>query len=263
MSRYAGKPWSEDSNDNSLTGLFFDCRKTLFYIYAQWLIDDLSADFLIPEFLRDEFGGEKRIPQKWAWSLGGYYDFAFGRLGFYHAGATKYTFEATRNDLSFPYEYTYYPSVEYELEDGTPMTLEYVENYIGYKYGENNIAFLIDYANTFACVQFGVTLEYVISGSKSPANPWHEDTEAGDNTLLLDDEVLEHTLSARVRASWSWRKWEFYSSLRLGGVFNQLDLEAAGDGGPEIFRPQPGVHKMIYELTVGVVYTWKIDDMRR
>lgn len=216
MSRYAGKPWSEDSNDNSLTGLFFDWRKPLFYIYAQWLIDDLSADFLIPEFLRDEFGGERRIPQKWAWSLGGYYDFAFGRLGFYHAGATKYTFEATHNDLSFPYEYTYYPSAEYELKDGTPMTLEYVENYIGYNYGENNIAFLVEYANTFAGVQFGANLEYVISGSKSPANPWHEDTEAGDYTLLLDDAVLEHTLSARVRASWSWRKWTFYSKLRLG-----------------------------------------------
>jgi len=143
------------------------------------------------------------------------------------------------------------------------MTLEYVENYIGYKYGENNIAFLVDYANTFAGVQFGANLEYVISGSKSPANPWHEDTEAGDYTVLLDDAVLEHTLSVRVRASWSWRKWGFYSNLRLGGVFNQLDLEAAGDGGPEIFRPQPGIHKVIYELTVGVVYTWKIDEVRR
>ena len=83
-----------NTNDNNAMGLFVDWRKPLYYLYAQWLVDDISLDFLIPTFLRDELGSDRRIPQKWAWSLGGYYEFPFGRLGFYHAGATKYTFQA-------------------------------------------------------------------------------------------------------------------------------------------------------------------------
>ena len=94
---------------------------------------------------------------------------------------------------STPYQYTYYPEVEYLLEDGTPMTLEYGDNYIGYKYGENNLAFLVDYANTFSGVEFTAGLEYVISGSKSPANPWFEYDDVEDTSkeaLLLDDPML-------------------------------------------------------------------------
>ncbi len=92
--RMPGKPTSQNTNDNNVMGLFVDWRKPLYYLYAQWLVDDISLDFLIPTFLRDELGSDRRIPQKWAWSLGGYYEFPFGRLGFYHAGATKYTFQA-------------------------------------------------------------------------------------------------------------------------------------------------------------------------
>jgi len=77
MSRYAGKPWSEDANDNTITGLFLDWRKPLFYLYTQFLVDDFSIDFLIPDFLRDKFEGrDTKIPSKLAWSLGG----AFNRL---------------------------------------------------------------------------------------------------------------------------------------------------------------------------------------
>ena len=257
--RYPGRPSSEDINDNTITGLFIDWTKPSSYIYAQLLVDDLAIDFLVPEFLKDMFGStDTKFPSKLAWSLGGTYDFAFGTLGFYHAGATKYTFAATEEAPDHPYGYTYYPVVEYALEDGTPMTLDYVDNYIGYKYGENNIAFLVSYTSTFGKVDFGANLEYVISGSKSPANPWHEDTERGDYTLLLDDAVLEHTLAAQVQASFPWRQWDFYSKLRLGGVFNRLELEASGDGGMQIFRPQAGEHRLIYELVLGFSYTFTI-----
>ena len=51
---------------------------------------------------------------KLAWSIGGYYDFEFGRVGFYHGGATKHTFAATyanaSNPNTLPYEYSYYPT---------------------------------------------------------------------------------------------------------------------------------------------------------
>ena len=107
-------PWQEDANDNSIMGLFAEWRPPRAYLYAQWLVDDISLNFLIPWFLRDTFGSPT-VANKWAWSVGGHWDLAFGRLGFYHAGATKYTFAATEDDK--PYGYTYYPAVEYSLDD--------------------------------------------------------------------------------------------------------------------------------------------------
>jgi hypothetical protein len=257
--RDEGKPWSQDTNDNIVMGLFFDWRKPSHYLYAQWLVDDISLDFLIPDFLRDEFGGNRQIPQKWAWSIGGYYEFPFGRLGFYHGGATKYTFQAY--ELSNPYQYTYFPAVEYELEDGPTLPLQPVDNYIGYKYGENNLAFLVNYANEFSGVEFTAAIEYVISGSKSPANPWFEYDDVADTskkTLLLDDPVLEHTISASATAKYPWRQWEFYGKLRFGGVFNRLELVEDIASEPKIFHPQEGENRLIYELTIGVTYIFQI-----
>jgi hypothetical protein len=259
--RNEGKPWSEESNDNSLVSWFYDWRTPYFYLYAQWLLDDINLDFLVPKFMEDEWGGRK-IPQKTAWSLGGYYDFSFGRLGFYHAGATKYTFSPNTDYVDLPYQYSYYPDVTYVTNDlhvtpGATLTLDYMDNYIGYKYGENNLAFLVDYGNTFGPVKFNSSLEYVISGSKSPANPWHEyETvdDTGRETRLLDDPVLEHTISARVRALWNWKKLTLYSQLRLGGKFNELALEPAGDGGLDIYRPQEGSNRFIYQLKIGATY---------
>jgi hypothetical protein len=239
-------------------GLFFDWREPLFYLYAQWLIDDISLDFLIPEFLRSTLG-ERKIPQKWAWSLGGYCDFPFGRIGFYHAGATKYTFE--RTNLSIPYEYAYYPATEYQLRDGTPLVLHYLDNYLGYKYGENNLAFLVDYTHRIGPIDFYASLEYVISGAKSPANPWHEYNsykETGAYTLLLDGPVLEHTVAARIKAGWSWRNLVVYTNVKLGGIFNELQPVQVVVSEPEIFRPQAGRHRFLYAWTVGITYVWKV-----
>ncbi len=259
--RNDGKPWSEESNDNSLVTWFYDWQTPKSYLYAQWLLDDINLDFLIPKFMEDEWGGQ-RIPQKTAWSLGGYYNFSFGRLGFYHAGATKYTFSPNTDWVDLPYQYSYYPDVSYVTNDlhvtpGAEITIDYMDNYIGYKYGENNIAFLIDYGNVFGPVAFNACLEYVISGSKSPANPWHEYTTVGDtgrDTKLLDDPVLEHTIAAQIRALWIWRNFTFYSQLRLGGKFNELALEPVFDGGLPIYRPQEGSDRLIYQVKIGATY---------
>ena len=53
-----------------------------------------------------------------------------------------------------------------------------------------------------------------------------------------------------------WRKLTVFTKLRLGEVFNKLELETAGDGGPDIFRPQPGNHEFIYQLTLGLTYVF-------
>jgi hypothetical protein len=265
-----GTPWLQTGNDNSITGLFFEWLRPESYLYAQWLVDDISLDALIPQFLRDWFPevfGSTAAASKMAWSLGGRYEFPFGTLGFYHAGATKYTFEAT-NDVP-QYGYTYYPASEY-LQDGVWVELDYRDNYIGYLYGENNLAFLADYAYSFPRLDVGASLEYVISGSKSPANPWHDATgatDAGRYTQMFGEPVLEHTVAARIQAAWRVRSWTLYGRLRLGGVFNRLGLESAVDDGGDpqrwIYRPQAGDNRLIYGLTVGATYTAGIGKARR
>lgn len=83
-----GKPWTREKNNNELMGFFFEWTKPKYYMYSQFLIDDLNLGFLVPKT-------EIKIPKKIAWSLGGCYQFPFVKLGFYHARATKYTFGAT------------------------------------------------------------------------------------------------------------------------------------------------------------------------
>jgi len=250
-------PWQENANDNSIMGLFAEWRPARGYLYAQWLVDDISLDFLIPWFLRDLFG-DRGVANKWAWSVGGHWDLPFGRLGFYHAGATKFTFAATEVDK--PYGYTYYPAVEYSLEDPVDTkeaVLDPQDNYLGYKYGENNLAFRLELSHLprpLLGADFKAALEYVLSGSKSPANPWHGESDP-DETRMFDDPVLEHTVVGELAAAWAWRGWTFYSRLRLGGVFNRLDLEAALNSQAQVFRPQAGEHAFLYAWTVG--FTWR------
>ena len=74
-------------------------------------------------------------------------------------------------------------------------------------------------------------LEYVLSGSKSPANPWHGEADPNE-TRMFDEPVLEHTVAAEAAAVWPWRKWRFSTRLKLGAVFNRLELGPAADGGP-------------------------------
>jgi len=251
-------PWQEDANDNSIMGLFAEWRPPRAYLYAQWLVDDISLNFLIPWFLRDTFGSPT-VANKWAWSVGGHWDLPFGRLGFYHAGATKYTFAATE-DL-YPYGYTYYPAVEYSLDDDTTVfeaVLDPQDNYLGYKYGENNLAFRLELSHLprpLLGADFQAALEYVLSGSKSPANPWHGEDDPNE-TRMFDDPVLEHTVIGEASAAWPWRGWTFYTRLRLGGVFNRLALEPAANAPmPEIYRPQAGENAFLYAWTVG--FTWR------
>ena len=225
-------------------------------------MDDISLDFLIPWFLRDTFG-DRGIANKWAWSVGGHWDLPFGRLGFYHAGATKYTFAATEDDK--PYGYTYYPAVEYSLDDDMTdleAVLDPQDNYLGYKYGENNLAFRLELSHLprpLLGADFKAALEYVLSGSKSPANPWHEYAEPrtpASYTQMLDDPVLEHTIVGEASAAWPWRGWTFYTGYAWAAcstVWPWSRRRTAGE--PQIFRPQAGENAFLYAWTVG--FTWR------
>jgi hypothetical protein len=251
-------PWKEDANDNSIMGLFVEWNRPRSWLYAQWLVDDISLDFLIPWFLRDKWG-HRRVASKLAWSIGGRWELPFGTLGFYHAGATKYTFEATYD--SDPYGYTYYPAVEYDL-GGSMVPLDYRDNYLGYKYGENNLAFRAELTKlALLGADCSTALEYVLSGSKSPANPWHGEPDP-NRTRMFDEAVLEQTVLAEAAAAWAWRSWSFYTRLKLGVAFNRLELAPAPDLGPQILQPHAGENAALYAWTVGVTYLWQVGRRR-
>lgn len=223
----SGNPWQQNGNDNSIMGFLIDIEEDYYYAYAQILVDDINMNrFLKPEGYQN--------PDKIAWSLGGNFDTNFGNIGLYHAGATKYTFEpygnSTQNTM---YGYTYYPDVEYEVKTINKTILN-EDNYIGYYNGENNISFMITYNNekNSSDLLYKGSIEYSVSGSKSPANPWHEkpDWNSGidghkNSTKLLDESVLENKLIWK-----NYFKFNVLNNLSIGFradegyIFNKLKL---------------------------------------
>ena len=277
------KPWQENANSKHLIGFFVDRTKQDGYFASQILIDDINGDILP--------GVDNRNQNRLAWTVGGYRDFDFGRLGLYHGGATKDTFGPTytadrgQSDDEYepgelplyystnPYPYTYYPAVQYPLDDGTPMPIDYRDNYIGYKYGENTLSFLLDYENAFATgteqeVSLYAALEWVMNGAKSPANPWHEYdhwSEIGPATRLLDDTV-EHILTVRGAVERPIElfgvPFSVFADAEVGVAFNAMALEPATEARaatePWIYRPQKGEHEPLMNLTLGVRYRWDL-----
>lgn len=255
-----GKPWTQQADENSIIGLFLDYETPQTYAYVQFLMDDVNLRALAP-------GVNEVNPNKLAWSFGGRHAFDFGTLGLYHAGATKYTYAATttqkRNDVysTKPYEYAYYPAVTYGDE-----TLWYDDNYIGYQYGENNLAFMFTYDRAFPQFDLGGSLEYVISGSKSPANPWHEDYEADATQLLSDDPKNEHTIRLGGEITRRIDNWHLTAAGSLGYRFNALELNEVTDekgltdpnSSPAIFRPTGG-DLLLGSLFLGARYQLSID----
>ncbi len=268
----AGRPWSEINNTNSLMGFFCEYERPGLYLEGQVLVDDINASILAP-VLGWAIPALNNITNlsKVAWSLGGHYTSPAGRFGFYHGGALKYTFEATyvSEDLysTLPYEYTYYPLTEYDAgEEYRP--LDYTENYIGYKYGENNLAFLADYAGELFPNKpwsFGLyaSLEWVLNGSKSPANPWHRYDHWNEINVpweLLPDDTIEHTLQTRIILSKPFRNWLFTLDGTLGYVWNRLELREEVADEPKIYMPVAGNNHPVASLTLGVNYLWNIKD---
>ena len=253
----AGKPWTQVANENSMLGFFGEYEGKGWYAYGQFLIDDwneMGIDWLAP--------GEWNNPAKFAWSLGGTVDTSIGTFGLYQAGASKYTFEPTyaseSNFNRYPYSYTYYPVTEYTLRDGTAKPILPEDNYVGYKYGENNLALTATYADSSAGFDYGAAVEYTISGSKSPANPWHElDWHQGEGTKMFDDPRLEHRVEVGADVARWLGDFRLSAGGSLGGLWNELALQEVA-GAPQeskIFRPTT-TNRFLWELTLEVRYVF-------
>ena len=213
-----GRPWTESGNQNSLLGFFADYAADRYYVYGQILVDDLNVNrFMHPELPQN--------PDKIALSVGGSTDTAIGLLGFYLAGATKYTFESIDHEY---YSYTYYPAsavVSGTSTVGIPLG----EEMIGYSLGENNIAFKATWAGSFDSIRLEGSLELSLSGSKSPANPWHELntwSDGGQGTKWLDDGILEKRAVLSFGAERHFGPIAVSASGGLGWVQNRLELTA-------------------------------------
>lgn len=277
------KPWNEFSNSKHFMGFFADKTTDDSYFASQILIDDINGDILP--------GVDNDNQNLLAWSVGGYKQFDFGKIGFYHGGATKDTFSPTYASYSNktydsykedqvpvyystrPYPYTYYPAVQYQLEDGTAMPIDYTQNYIGYKYGENALSFLLDYENTFSPdspreLTLYASLEWVLNGAKSPINPWHEYVEwenIPDATQLLDGTV-EHIVTLRSSIERGVRlfgePFSLFADAEAGVMFNRMGLEPATEETALteawIYRPQKGEHEPFFRVTAGLKYQWRI-----
>ncbi len=270
----AGKPWTQIDDENSHVGFFVDVTRPHYYAYLQFLMGDFNLGAFVP-------GSDYRHPHKLGWSLGGARDFSFGRLGLYHAGALKYTFAATsansENYSMKRYEYTYYPAVEY-LFDGEPRALDYRDNYIGYLYGENNLAFMATYEGDVNDYWVEGSAEFVVSGSKSPANPWHEyrghpGRYGSDRVVhLLDESPLEKTVRVSSSIGRSFGRWDLKASAMIGAVFNELEVvpvEQPEDDDEHQDENQPGLYKpsdhnrLLFEFFIGARYNFAIHPSQR
>ena len=261
----AGRPWATETNDNCLMGFFWDIKKSNWDAYLQGLVDDFSLGFM-----RWFYDGFSRNPWKAAWAMGGRILTRVGRFGFHHAGALKYTFEPIGTDdggrykddsAATAYGYTYYPESRYY--DGADDLAFLIEDLmVGYKYGENNLAFQVDYQNRFFNMLVTTELELVLAGNNSPANPWHDyDSRAsmyhngingaagGYGSQLLNDGQIEKRLEFRINISRRLGPLSAYMAMAIGGRFNKLVLRPA--------EPDPRYSKRTVD---DEIWIWKASD---
>ncbi|KLO23536.1 hypothetical protein X275_02260 [Marinitoga sp. 1197] len=243
----SGKPWYHGYNANSIMGFMLDYKNETLYYYGQILVDDINANRILdPEAYQN--------PDKIAWSFGGKIKTKYGAFGLYSAGATKYTFQPSGNGTNKYYGYTYYPDV-----DINGKTIPNEENYIGYYNGENNIAFMAIYENKIQNININGSFEYVISGSKSPANPWGEYTtwtEGGQGTKFLDDKILEHKYDFSLKVDYPFYGLKIFNGMNLRYTKNKLELVDTSESDNydmKIFKPS-NKDEFYYNFNIGVEY---------
>ncbi len=241
-------PWVQDEeivDDNAMIGMFTQYNNEKSSYYLQLFIDDLNLNRIFnPESYQN--------PDKIAWSLGTKQVTKYGIFGFYHAGATKYTSQRTGADKQT--EYTYYPSSEYNYPKGNSETkiLDYKENYIGYIYGENTVSFLIDYLNQSDKMDNYISLEYAISGEKSPHDPWGLDVEVPEGTQLLNDDVLEHFIELYLQSTVNVTdRITIIPGIKINHYTNKIKLVPISED-PEfkIWRPIEDNNQTNFEISI-------------
>ena len=259
-----GRPWATDQNDNCLMGLFWDLKKPAWDAYVQVLVDDFSL-----RFMRWFYHGFDQNPWKAAWTLGGRIYTDIGRFGFHHGGALKYTFEPIgadswgkyKNDsANTAYGYTYYPETRFfDDDDGSWVSLALEDMMVGYKYGQNNLAFQADYQNRFSNYLVTAELELVLAGNNSPANPWHDyDTRSNMynygyvGSQLFNDGKIEKRLEFRVNVTRRFGPMAVYAAMAIGGRFNKLELRS----------PEPDIYssKSPDRTIDNEIWIWKASD---
>jgi hypothetical protein len=264
-------PWAQGNggNDNSLMGLFSDYRSGPLYAEAQLLVDDINLNFLFPSGSGLRLNNENKL----AWSIGGKYKFPFGTIGFWHGGATAYTYEASYSNYStlpynanvIPYEYTYLPVVDFNGNIVDPR-----DSNIGFQWGENALAYRLTFdTDLFADQPWAFALEssieYVINGSKSPDNPWQQYTD--DSQIpqriqmfnVFGPETLEQVLILHVGASKQLGDFRVRASLDIGGDFNSPIVytpNVPNSNEPPLLKPLLGNNKLVLGIEIAVRYTY-------
>lgn len=236
-----GRPWVDGSNDNNIIGIFWDWNRPDGLSFdAQFLMDDLNIYFM---------GIGTANPWKAAWAARMKSTSDFGTFSLSHAGALKYTFQPTRDSEAGAYSYTYYPDTRFTVGDSY-RDISFDDLMFGYKNGENNVALRLDYAGVLNRFDIQSSLEFVLSGSKSPTNAWNDATwHESEGSRLLDDDVLEKLVVFNFKASRKLGAFIIDGAMMVGGAFNALEL----------VQPEPTAEaeeKLINEYS----YIWKPGD---
>ena len=137
---------------------------------------------------------------------------------------------------------------------------------MGFPFGENSLAFQVSWADDLLLLDIplagSAALEYVVSGSKSPHNPWHEftyPTEIDNKTeLFTGEDVLEHRLLLNASASADIQNFVVRLDVGLGAIFNPLELvPQSGEAG--IWRPASGEVENISTVKLSVGYRFTVE----
>lgn len=263
----AGRPWTTNSNENNLIGFFWTWDDPRFRVGAQVLIDDFSLHFMLPAQVPNN-------PWKAAWTVGAELPTWAGTFGLHHAGALKYTFEpidaSAGTEAGSAYGYTLFPDTRYGTQSTyRPFAIE--DNALGYLHGENNLAVMLTYKNSWNRTFFASSaLEVVLAGSNSPANPWQDAVGSFEvGTHWIDDPVLQQSVVWSADLRWNLGDWQFYLLSKLGGIWHVLELQdAVIPGGVtgstsnldryvQIYKPSND-NKLVAMAALGVTYHWNL-----
>lgn len=238
----SGRPWATNENDNSIIGFFVNWKEPeRSEYYFQFLMDDFNVPIL----------SDSAFPNQLAWAFGGKWSTRFGKIGIHHAGALKYTFmpntSTDGNASSMAYGYTYYPDTSY-LHGSDLYEISVEDNLLGYKHGENNAALQIDYQNRFAGFDLGASVEFMVAGANSPANPWHDaGYHSNEGTKWLDDAVLQKSVEFSFKVGRDFGALKAYASLNLGYIWNVLKLSDVDTSADRYDRSLIDQHVMIWK----------------
>jgi len=263
--RQDGRSWSQTGEENNIIGLYWTWeRPDGLDLHAQWLLDDGNLYWLAPSLF------STRQPFKMAWTGGASKKTEMGTFSFYHAGATKYTFEPTYGEDNREYGYAYFPDTVFNSKGGDPVAIPFESMMLGYRNGENNLAFLGKWVGELQGFGVGASLEFTVSGSKSPANAWQEESwHTNQGTEFLDEWPLEWKTLLTMGGSRKLGSFFLYANLSLGYVFNELEITAVTPllvddthedikhSGISIWKPSD-TSRLLAAITVGGSYRLKL-----